>query len=94
MIKVDNDKTVLGKNEQDRSLEKPTLYKKIRDATAEYRKISARARKEPELKQIVQGNEILVSVLTQQAKYKRIWQIVAASLIISFIATVFITSRL
>ncbi len=94
MIKVDNDKTVLHKSEQDLSLEKPKFYKRFYDATAEYRKITDRTKEELELKQIVQGNDILISVLTEQAKYKRIWQIVAASLIISVIAILFISSRL
>ncbi|MHC4068834.1 MAG: zinc ribbon domain-containing protein [Planctomycetota bacterium] len=90
MIKVDNDKTVLHKSQQDRNLEKPKLYKRICDATAEYRKIADRTKEELELKQIVQGNEILVSVLTEQAKYKRIWQIVAACLMIFVVIISFI----
>ncbi len=94
MIKIDNDKTVLHKTEQDLRPEKPILYKRVADATAESRKIIDRTREELELKQIVRGNDILVSVLTEQAKYKRIWKIVAVILMISFVAILFVSSRL
>ena len=84
MIKTDTDKMVLEEEQRILSLEELAFDLPIPEVTTE------KDQEDMDLEQIVQNSDILLGVITEQVKSRRIWQIATACLMIFVVIISFI----
>ncbi|MFA5239257.1 MAG: hypothetical protein WC476_06065 [Phycisphaerae bacterium] len=92
-METDTEKIVLQEAELNSHLEDLLLGMQRPELIAELQELIEETEKEkqsPDLDQIFQNNGILLTVITEQVRLKRAWQIVAAGLMISVVITAFI----